>query len=320
MKIYNDIEIVKKKGVKPTTYASNILGEWKNFSSKDDCEKLHFLRCAAIAYKQLRISAATLEEHIYDIRELLTTNTPVQSDEVEEKKSENELIISSINGLINFFKEFDFEPNFRFINTFYRQNSYEKKVAYVKNYFALVDSCWNASVNEKMQSDEFKFLCNDFEQIHSSKVVNTRFKLYYGSQGTGKTTQAMHETDRCVMVCHSAMLPSDLMEDFSFDDGKAAFKPSALMKAMQNGTKIVLDEINLLPFESLRFLQSILDNKSQIEYKGMTVEIKDGFEIIGTMNLKVNGVVYNLPEPLVDRASELKEFKLTADQLIGALI
>lgn len=116
------------------------------------------------------------------------------------------------------------------------------------------------------------------------------------------------------------MLPSDLMEDFAFDDGKATFKPSQLYKAMTEGKTIVLDEINLLPFESLRFLQSILDGKQSFVYKGQTVQIKDGFQIIGTMNLQVNGMVYALPEPLVDRASELKEFKLSAADLVGAIL
>lgn len=36
-------------------------------------------------------------------------------------------------------------------------------------------------------------------------------------------------------------------------DGHPNFRPSALQMAMVNGQKIVLDEINLLPFESLRF-------------------------------------------------------------------
>ena len=115
------------------------------------------------------------------------------------------------------------------------------------------------------------------------------------------------------------MLPSDLMEDFNFKDGKAEFNPSALCRAMTEGKTIVLDEINLLPFESLRFLQSILDNKSEIVYKGHVIEIKDGFQIIGTMNLHVNGCVYALPEPLIDRASELRKFTLTAKDLLSAL-
>lgn len=54
-------------------------------------------------------------------------------------------------------------------------------------------------------------------------------------------------------------------------------------------------------------------------YKGVVVKIKEGFQIIGTMNLVVNGSVYSLPEPLIDRAEELKKFKLTASDLSSAL-
>lgn len=116
------------------------------------------------------------------------------------------------------------------------------------------------------------------------------------------------------------MLPQDLMEDFQFIDGKAHFTPSALQNAIVNGKTITLDEINLLPFESLRFLQSILDNKTEFEYKGSVIKITEGFKIIGTMNLIVNGAVYALLEPLIDRAANLKEYKLTADSLMNALI
>ena len=77
---------------------------------------------------------------------------------------------------------------------------------------------------------------------------------------------------------------------------------------------------NLLPFESLRFLQTILDGKTEFIYKGKTVKIVDGFKIIGTMNLVVNGCTYGLPEPLVDRAEDLRKYSLTAKNLVGAII
>lgn len=223
-----------------------------------------------------------------------------------------------LTTLMAFMSEFHFEPNFRFINTLAWANLRGEARSYVHNYFAMIDSPYVNSVTEKMDSKEFKQILNDLTQCTPSNVINKRFKIYYGSQGTGKTTKAIDEADAC-MVCHSALLPQDLMEDFKFEDGKPTFVPSALQIAMTNGTKIVLDEINLLPFESLRFLQSILDGKSEFEYKGKTIQVADGFEIIGTMNLVVNGCTYALPEPLVDRASELKEFKLTAQDLVAAL-
>jgi len=171
-----------------------------------------------------------------------------------------------------------------------------------------------------MKSREFSDILDDVQQLVCTKKINKRFKVYYGSQGTGKTTKAMLEAKNLCMVCHSAMLPSDLMEDFKFEEGRPTFKPSALQNAMVNGQKIVLDEINLLPFESLRFLQSVLDSKTEFTYKGKTIVIKEGFQIIGTMNLTVNGCTFSLPEPLVDRACELRKYTLTADALIGALI
>lgn len=227
-----------------------------------------------------------------------------------------------IKKLMNFFTEFDFQPNFRFVNTLAnicRYQSIRDSINYVKNYFKLTDNSEANAISEKVESDEFINLLNKFHKVNVKKVINSRFKLYYGAAGSGKTTKAVKESN-FTMVCHSAMLPSDLMEDFKFEDGKPAFRPSALQIAMTEGKIICLDEINLLPFESLRFLQSILDGKKEFEYKGKTIEIKDGFEVIGTMNLSINGQIYGLPEPLVDRAFELKEFVLNEEDLLGALI
>lgn len=244
---------------------------------------------------------------------------------IEESKKvevETQKVKTTLQHLIDFFSEFSFEPNFRFVNTLqkYAASSYQSCCEYVSNYFKLTDNGYANAIIEKMKSTEFKCIVSDLHSVPITKSVNTRLTLYYGSQGTGKTTQAIKEADGNCMICHSAMLPSDLMEDFKFEDGKAAFQPSALCKAMTEGKKIVLDEINLLPFESLRFLQSILDGKKEFEYKGNTINIADGFMVIGTMNLVVNGLTYSLPEPLVDRASRLKRFSLTADTLLGALI
>lgn len=228
-----------------------------------------------------------------------------------------------MSKLIAFFTEFSFEPNFRFVNTLCNytiKDGIDGAKEYITNYFNLVDHQYKTSIVEKMKSFEFDDLLIDMQKLTCTKTVNKRFKVYYGSQGTGKTTSAMNETNNLCMVCHSAMLPADLMEDFKFEDGNPSFRPSALQEAMVNGQKIVLDEINLLPFESLRFLQSILDGKTEFVYKGKTINIKEGFQIIGTMNLVVNGCTFSLPEPLIDRACELRKYTLTADSLIGALI
>lgn len=230
------------------------------------------------------------------------------------------IIKKALQNMINFFTEFSFEPNFRFVNTFCRKLSKSTDLAkdYINNYFALTDNVNANVVNDKMKSYEFNQIMKDLSITKPVNQINSRFELFYGSQGTGKTTDAMKLSNNNVIVCHSAMLPSDLLEDFKFVNGKATFVQSALQKAMIEGKVICLDEINLLPFESLRFLQSILDNKDVINYKGQDIHIKEGFKIIGTMNLKVNGQTFGLPEPLVDRADDIKKFVLTADDLVAA--
>lgn len=304
---------------------TNFFGKWEQI--KDPALVNYFTKIYR-AYRKTTLGQ-NYKEMVYDsnicmitkIRpRIAVTYDIVSNDEQTQTKDMEAIIIDSCKKMMDFFTEFSFQPNFRFMNTFALISSKASKRQYIKNYFELVDNGYAEAIDEKMKSQEFKAILDDFDSINPSKKINNRFKLYYGSQGTGKTTKAIEETNGNVMVCHSAMLPQDLMEDFKFEEGKAAFKPSALQLAMIEGKSIVLDEINLLPFESLRFLQSVLDGKQQFEYKGQTIVIKDGFKIIGTMNLIVNGATYALPEPLVDRAESLTKFNLTADQLAASLI
>lgn len=318
---------------------SNYTGIWKNYTDIATKAKLEYIyRLARKKYPDTRrISEEVAKLLTVDCSKPSTSATVTTMDDVvdsqsdfdfdnthlvEASKQSQEIVIKqTMQHCIDFFSEFSFEPNFRFVNTFAKKCSdATNAIDYVVNYFSLTGSQYTNAIADKCKSDEFQQIVKDFGDIDITKTVNTRFKLYYGSQGTGKTTKAIKEADGNVIVCHSAMLPSDLLEDFKFIDGKAHFTPSALQRAMIEGKTIVLDEINLLPFESLRFLQSILDNKTSINYKGETINIAEGFMIIGTMNLIVNGNVFGLPEPLVDRAADIQQFKLTATDLVGAVL
>lgn len=317
MEIIKGVHVTKSK---TGEIWSNIIGTYAKFENEDDKNVL--LKLYRIGKKRSIADDFKLNAVINTRNYLLNKyNVEVINTELDEEQKKLKLT-STLSKLISFFSEFNFEPNFRFVNTLTRtcaKSKYEAK-DYIYNYFALTDNGYLNGILEKMKSAEFNDILDELTAASTNVVINKRFKLYYGSQGTGKTTQAMKEADNNVMLCHSALLPSDLMEDFKFDEGKAQFNPSNLCKAMTEGKPIVLDEINLLPFESLRFLQSLLDGKSQFTYKDQTINIKDGFMIIGTMNLQVNGMTYAIPEPLVDRASELKQYKLTAEQLLSAVM
>ena len=233
------------------------------------------------------------------------------------------VLIEGIKKLMNFFTEFSFTPSFRFTNTFAFMacESPDKAREYVVNYFALMDSSYVKEVKAKVKSSEFTQIIKDVANYGApADHINTRLKVYFGPAGTGKTTVAQEEASNRCIVCNSSMLPSDLMEDFIFKDGNPDFNPSLLWDCMEKGESIVLDEINLLPFDSLRFLQGIVDGKSEFYYKNRPVHIKEGFQIIGTMNLSLGGMIYGLPEPLVDRCSEAKEYALSAEQLAKSIV
>lgn len=231
----------------------------------------------------------------------------------------DERLLRGLSRMIEFFTEFDFEPNFRFVNSVALQPSLSAKKQYIVNYFRLLDNAYANDVEHKMRSQEFAKIMEDIDSAKPTSRINNRLKVYYGSAGTGKTTLAQKESGGRCIVCNNSMFPSDIMEDFVFVDGQPSFDPSIFWECMEKGEKIVLDEINLLPFDTLRFLQGLLDGKKSFNYKGRTVNIKDGFEVIGTMNLNIGGTVFGLPEPLVDRCYDFKEFKLSAEQLLDAL-
>ena len=331
MKIDNALEITRKTNgtftVKMAGIPSQVISTENNDKAFDTLSQI-YRTCFSTpqASRATRVAQSDMQELLKDLQQqLLNIDKVINTDNTDTpvpQKNAEEILQEGLKELIQFFTEFEFEPNFRFVNSFAKALQIKNTFAndYVKNYFKLTDNVYTNEISAKMKSAEWQNLCQKIAGICPTSSINNRFKVYYGSAGTGKTTQAQRETaGRCV-ICNNSMLPADLMEDFVFVNGQPSFKPSMLWECMEKGLPITLDEINLLPFEALRFLQGILDGKKEFAYKGNIIHIADGFQVIGTMNLVVNGSVFNLPEPLVDRASEMKEFKLTAKQLMSAII
>lgn len=241
-----------------------------------------------------------------------------QPTDVIPDKIKRDARIEAVKGFLQFFSEFKFNPAARFINTFARQASNKAARDYLVCYVKLINNSDWTDIVEKTKSPEFDVVTSALLTYPPEKKINSRLDIYFGDAGTGKTTEAVAEYPEAdVVPCNSSMLPDELMRVFDFNDenGNPVFKPSSLRLAMEAGKPIIFDEINLLSFECLRLLQTLTDNKSVIHYNNEAITIKDGFKVIGTMNLTVNDQVYNLPEPLVDRAETLKEFKLSAKDL-----
>ena len=226
--------------------------------------------------------------------------------------------IDAVGRLQKFFSEFKFTPAARFVNTLARSEDVPAAKQYISSYVKLINNCDMSDIIEKCKSPEFEQIVVDLLKYPPKNQINNRLDIYFGDAGTGKTTYAIkNNPDASVVPCNSSLLPDELMRTFDFNDenGHPVFKPSVLQAAMKEGKTVIFDEINLLSFDCLRLLQILTDGKDEITYNNEKIEIKDGFKIIGTMNLTVNDQVYNLPEPLVDRCEEIKEFTLSTEQL-----
>lgn len=303
MRITDNVIIVRKNNGTYAFFKNNVVSTAEDIGLTPEVVE-DFYKTA------LKMSYADREEYFAKVVEEChsrfgASNTPVTT-------TNDDTIFSDF---LNFFNDFNFTPSFRFLNTLVNL----KNEAYIGNYFALMNSPYVEEVRAKVTSVEFQELEKKLFNMVPTKKINNRFSIYFGTQGTGKTTCALEETNNCCVICNSSMSPAEIMEDFVFDEGKPTFQWSEFARAMMEGRPITLDEINLLPFETLRFLQGLLDNKPSFMYKGREVHIKDGFRIIGTMNLVVNGCTFGLPEPLVDRYSEIREFKMMPNFLAGAI-
>lgn len=113
-----------------------------------------------------------------------------------------------------------------------------------------------------------------------------RLYILLGETGAGKSTLAMQRfPDAITYGCSPANDPNDLMFFLANKDGKGLKPhPSQLNMAIREGHKVLLDEVNLLPYESLMFLQSITDEKESIVVGDEIVKIHPDFRILATMN------------------------------------
>lgn len=330
---YNKLKEVNKYVNKKIKYLDLNGGVFNNPDELKACcdylltlnKKIKILTSEEVINSRKKATATAVNNNIVDntpeeTPEQANSNIPVE-EQNQVKSLDKNYCLEVVNKIVDFFKEFntDATKSNRFINTLMNKAKEGLNSAknYAKSYFYSMDFPQAEGISYKLDSYEFEEIVNNLATIESNKHINKRLYIYFGPAGTGKTTQAIKDySEASVINCNSDMMAQDLFETFEFNEGKPDFKKSEFVKAMEEGKPIILDEINLLRLDALRALQTITDNKQVFNYKGQNIQIKEGFKIIGTMNLTVNGRVFSLPEPLVDRCADIKEFTISNEELV----
>ncbi|MFS0781566.1 AAA family ATPase [Bacillus sp. 1P06AnD] len=142
-----------------------------------------------------------------------------------------------------------------------------------------------------------EFIAPDQEMMIDAAAALAQRKniLLKGPTGSGKTTFAetlsklfnnpMHMVNCSVDLDAESLLGFKTLE---YKDGKQeiVFVPGPVMKAMQNGEFLYIDEINMAKPETLPILNSVLDYRKTITnpFTQEVIVAKDGFGVIAAVN------------------------------------
>ena len=256
---------------------------------------------------------------------------PEKDKEKEKEELMKQIMTSTYKDFLKFFSETSFKPSIRMIDTLSRLNL-KSGQNYIKWFMELINHPDREVIVPKLKSDEWKNIHSQMLDIYkkvgeSIDPINTRLEIVYGPNGTGKTYDVIKEyqekyPDIGVMACSSSMSSAeDLLQVFDFDEGgKPVFKDSPLTEAIKKDQPVILEEARLMQQSAMAFLQSLLDCKDYVDTCRGRLYIGPNFKVIMTMNLEVNGVVYELPEPIVDRAQVILKKEMDADLAATILV
>ena len=256
---------------------------------------------------------------------------PPEEDKEKEKEELMSQMTSTYKDFLKFFSETSFKPSIRMIDTLSRLNL-KSGQNYIGWFMELINHPDREVIVPKLKSDEWKNIHSQMLDIYkkvgkSIDPINTRLEIVYGPNGTGKTYDVIKEyqekyPDIGVMACSSSMSSAeDLLQVFDFDEGgKPVFKDSPLTEAIKKDQPVILEEARLMQQSAMAFLQSLLDCKDYVDTCRGRLYIGPNFKVIMTMNLEVNGVVYELPEPIVDRAQVILKKEMDANLAASILV
>ena len=142
---------------------------------------------------------------------------------------------------------------------------------------------------EFVKTKHYNFLKKFFEnKVHINLFV-------YGPKGTGKTQtiEAIHrDMDKPYFRVNISIETDEdsLIGGFRLINGDTVFDKGPVIKAMESGATLLLDEIDMGHPQRLMCLQSILEGSGYlIKRTNEFVRAKEGFKIIATANTKGYG-------------------------------
>lgn len=204
-------------------------------------------------------------------------------------------IVEWYDRLREFFSEFGFTPHPRFINTMAHADK-EKMADYAANYFAITGHPKAKEIAVKTKTAEFAAICSQLAGFPVKCRINRRLEIYYGYPGTGKSWTAMHRYPNAQTVAYST---------------NAEYLWITIRDAIAGDYPLLLDCFNHLPAKSFGIIKEVLEADEKITIGGETLEIGDGFRIIGEITLEGRGED-SIPASLADRAAAIEHFNPSA--------
>ena len=126
---------------------------------------------------------------------------------------------------------------------------------------------------------------DNFFKAFENRLTKERLFILLGETGVGKTwiTEKRYP-DMVTYACNSSLDPYSLCYSLENINGVLTPRETPFLQMLKTGGKVKLDEINLLPHDSLMFIQGITDEKENVVVGSETIKISPEFKILATMN------------------------------------